>query len=153
MKKLLFFPLLVCLFISSCKKDNSLSYEEQLAKDVALIKQYLADKNLVALSTASGLHYIIEVEGTGGHPTIDNTVTVHYKGYFLDGQVFDQTQAEPISFPLRNVIVGWQEGIPLFKKGGKGKLFLPSGLAYGNNPPQGIPNGAIMAFDVELVDF
>jgi FKBP-type peptidyl-prolyl cis-trans isomerase FkpA len=93
------------------------------------------------------------VQGTGGNPTINDEVTVFYKGYFLDDSVFDQTSSDPISFPLGNVIKGWQEGIPLFKKGGKGKLFLPSVLAYGSNPPPGFPKNAVMIFDVELVDF
>ena len=133
--------------------DDPFSPEEQLAKDIKKIEQYLSDNGLTAQSTASGLHYIIEVEGTGGHPDIDSEVTVDYKGYFLDGEVFDETTSAPATFPLQNVILGWQEGIPLFKKGDKGKLFLPSGLAYGTNPPSGIPSNAVLAFDVELVDF
>jgi FKBP-type peptidyl-prolyl cis-trans isomerase FkpA len=136
-----------------CKKDEILSPEAQLAKDVEKIQDYLTDNNLTAQSTASGLHYIVEVEGDGNHPTINDKVTVFYKGYFLDGKVFDQTGANPVTFPLTNVITGWQEGIPLFKKGGKGKLFLPSGLAYGSYPPNGIPKNAVMIFDVELVNF
>jgi FKBP-type peptidyl-prolyl cis-trans isomerase FkpA len=107
----------------------------------------------VAQSTASGLHYVIEEPGTGGHPTLDDEVTVNYKGYLLDGNVFDQTSGTPITFGLRQVILGWQEGIPLFQKGGKGKLFIPSGLGYGANPPSGIPSRAVLAFDVDLVDF
>ncbi|MFQ5447621.1 MAG: FKBP-type peptidyl-prolyl cis-trans isomerase [Saprospiraceae bacterium] len=141
------------IFFTACKKDNSLTPEEQLAKDTALIQQYLTGNGLAAESTASGLHYIIEEEGSGGHPTVDNEVSVLYKGYFLDGTVFDQTQGQPITFPLSQVIAGWQEGIPLFQKGGKGVLLLPSTLAYGQFPPPGIPKNAVLIFDVELVDF
>ena len=136
-----------------CKKDDSLSPEAQLAKDLEKIQAYFVENNLTAQSTASGLHYIIEVEGDGDHPTLSDDVTVFYKGYFLDGNIFDQTGTDPITFPLANVITGWQEGILLFKKGGKGKLFLPSALAYGSNPPFGIPKNEVMIFDVELVDF
>lgn len=145
--------LFTCLFLTACKKDNSLSAAEQLAKDTGLIEQYLADNGLTAQSTASGLHYIIEDAGSGGHPTVANEVSVLYKGYFLDGTVFDQTQGQSITFPLANVITGWQEGIPLFQKGGKGVLLLPSALAYGKYPPSGIPKNAVLIFDVELVDF
>lgn len=155
MYKFLAFPflLLACMLFASCQKDESLSPEEQLAADIEKIESYLTENNISAQSTASGLHYIIETEGSGDHPTLADEVTVFYKGYFLDGKVFDGTGANPVTFPLNRVITGWQEGIPLFKKGGKGKLFLPSALAYGNRPPQGIPANAVLIFDVELVDF
>lgn len=133
--------------------DESDFEPKQLCLDIYKIETYLADSNLVAQSTASGLHYIIEVEGTGDHPTLTDVVRVHYKGYFTNGTVFDETTANAIAFKLGDVIEGWQEGIQLFKKGGKGKLFVPSGLAYGSNPPAGIPANTVLIFDVELVDF
>lgn len=145
--------LLLALSVTIGCLDDPFSPEEQLAKDTKKIKQYLSDNGLTAQSTASGLHYIIEVEGTGGHPDIDSEVTVDYKGYFLDGEVFDDGGAAPAVFTLNGVIDGWQEGIPLFKKGGKGKLFIPSGLGYGPSGYLDIPSNAVLAFDVELVDF
>ena len=144
---LLFLPAI--LVVSSCTKDP----QQRLEDDIDKIKEYLEEHNLNATSTASGLHILMEVEGTGGHPTISDEVTVHYKGYFLDEEVFDETGAQPATFPLANVITGWQEGIPLFKKGGKGILFIPSALGYGAYPPPGIPKNAVLIFDVELVDF
>ncbi|MCU0346785.1 MAG: FKBP-type peptidyl-prolyl cis-trans isomerase [Saprospiraceae bacterium] len=138
--------------VAGCIPDP-ISAEEQLKTDIKKIEDYLADNNLTAQSTASGLHYIIEEEGTGGHPSATSEVTVNYKGYFLDGGVFDQTNGTPITFSLQNVIEGWTEGIPLFKKGGKGKLFIPSALAYGNSGQGSIPGRTVIAFDVELVDF
>jgi FKBP-type peptidyl-prolyl cis-trans isomerase FkpA len=143
------FLLSFSLLVSSCIKDP----EVQLENDIDKIEKYLDDKGLIALSTESGLHYIIEVEGTGGNPTINDDVTVFYKGYFLNEEVFDETSASPVTFPLANVIEGWQEGIPLFKKGGKGKLLIPSGLGYGLFPPPGIKKNAVLIFDIELVDF
>ena len=140
----------LCLF--ACNKD--LSPEEQLQKDIELIKQYLSDKALTASSTASGLHYIITKEGTGGQPTLQNTVTVKYKGYLLDGSVFDETTGtETATFPLTNLIKGWQEGIPLLKKGGKGTFLLPSALGYGPSGSGSIPANAPLVFEIELVNF
>ena len=148
MKK--FFLLLpLFLLLGACTKDP----ERLLEKDIDKIQDYLDDNGLAAQSTASGLHYIIEVEGTGGHPTINDDVTVFYKGYDLKGDVFDETGAQPVTFPLANVILGWQEGIPLLKKGGKGILLIPSYLAYGAYPPPGIRKNAVLVFEVELVDF
>ena len=67
--------------------------------------------------------------------------------------MFDQTTSGPATFPLSRVIAGWQEGIPLFKKGGKGLLLIPSTIAYGSRGAGSIPPNAPIAFEVELVDF
>ena len=138
-----------------CLADTTL--ESKIAcLDQMKIQQYLTDNNLTAEMTASGLHYIIEEEGVGNaHPTPTDQVEVHYQGYLLDDRVFDQSGADPVKFLLSSVIDGWEEGIRLFKKGGKGKLFIPSSLAYRSSPPDGsgIPPNAALAFDVELVDF
>lgn len=118
------------------------------------IEEYLEENGLVAESTADGIYYIIEREGTGERPNILNTVTVHYRGYFLDGEEFDSSYArnEVSTFPLSGVIVGWQLGIPLFREGGKGTLFIPSELAYGRNGRGSIPGNTVLAFDIELFD-
>jgi len=116
------------------------------------IENYLVGTNETATKTATGLHYIIEQEGDGEHPTIADDVTVTYTGYFTNGEVFDMS-TDPITFPLSGVIEGWQEGIPLLSRGGAGKLLIPSHLGYGGNPPNGIPENAVLVFDVELIDF
>ena len=149
MKYLLYCALFATVFFSACKKD--LSFEEQLASDTEKIQNYLTDKGLTADSITSGLHYIIEVEGSGGHPGLTSNIKVTYKGYYLDDMIFDP--GGTIQFNLQEVITGWQEGIPLFQKGGKGKLLIPSYLAYGSNPPSGVRKNAPMVFDVELLDF
>lgn len=139
-------------FIVSCKKD--LSPEEQLQKDIGLIRQYLADNNLKADSTGSGLYYIITKEGTGDNPPASSTVTVKYKGYLLDGTVFDETSgSSTATFPLFNLIQGWQEGIPLLKKDGKGTFLIPSYLGYGSSPVGSIPANSVLIFEIELVKF
>ncbi len=119
------------------------------------ILNYLEVNEIMAQSTPSGLHYHISKEGDGQHPSIDDEVSVYYKGYFLNGDVFDERSRplSPISFPLRNVILGWQEGIPLLSRGGEATLFIPAHLGYGSNPPSGIPTNSVLIFDVELVDF
>lgn len=135
-------------------KDKSLSPEEQLQEDIAQIQQNLKDKGLTAQSTASGLHYIITQEGVGPHPTLQNKVTVRYKGYFLDGGVFDETSGtDTISFSLTGVITGWQECVPLLKAGGKGTFWLPSALAYGPDGTFGIAPNTPLVFEIELVSF
>ena len=124
------------------------------ADDIS-IRQFLADEGIEALSTDEGLYYTIDVEGTGPNPTSSDQVTVNYEGFLLTGDKFDSSldRGTPATFSLENVIQGWQLGIPLLKEGGRGKLFIPSHLAYGGNSPQGsiIPPFAILQFDVELL--
>ena len=147
-------PTLLLLSLFSCEKG--LTDEQQLEADIKKIQEYLADHNLTAQSTVSGLHYIITTEGSGGHPSISSTVTVRYVGKLLKNEkVFDQTNGnDTATFPLNKVIEGWQIGIPLLQKGGKGTFFIPSALGYG---PYGsgstIPANAPLIFEVELVNF
>lgn len=68
-------------------------------------------------------------------------------------KIFDQTTGSPVSFPLQNLIEGWQEGIPKLKKGGKGTFFIPSALGYGPYGSGDIPANAPLIFEIELVNF
>ena len=133
---------------TACNKDD------QSEKDRQAIQQYLTDHRLSATEHSSGIFYILDTPGSGGSPTISSTVTVRYKGYYLDGVVFDQTNgSDTVQFPLSGLISGWQIAIPLLQKGGKGTFFIPSGLGYGSNPPFGVRADAVLVFEIELVDF
>jgi len=97
------------------------------------------------------LYYVIEEPGSSEHPTINDQVTVNYIGFLLNGDVFDQDFN--ITFGLDQVIPGWQEGIPLFGKGGKGLLIIPSHLGYGDRTLTGIPANSVIVFEIHLLDF
>ena len=141
---------LLCLFLfASCMNDFDVP--ESLNQSDADIVKYIADNNINAQKSSSGLYYIIEEEGTGTTPATDSNVTVAYKGYLLDGTVFDQSSSSGISFNLNQVIPGWTEGLTYFKEGGKGKLIVPPHLAYGANGTNGIPGGAVLVFDISLL--
>jgi len=120
------------------------------------IKDYIAANNLSAERTDDGLYYIITKDGVGVNPDISSTVTVHYKGYLLNGNIFDSSydRGKTSTFPLTGVIEGWQLGIPLLKQGGAGTLIIPAELAYGSNPPSGsiIGKNEVLAFDIELFE-
>lgn len=147
--------ILIALFlvvgvISSCKKD--LSPEKQAEKDEKLITEFVAKNNIVATRHSSGIYYHIDAAGTGTKPTLSSTVTVNYEGKLLNGNVFDKSNA-PVPFALNRLIVGWQIGIPLVAKGGKIRLIVPSGLAYGSSSPgSGIPKNAVLDFKIDLID-
>ena len=80
-----------------------------------------------------------------------NDVTVDYSGYFRNGCNFDANNG--ITFGLLNLIPGWQEGIPLVGTCGSIQLFVIPELGYGANPPNGIPEGEPLIFDINLLDF
>lgn len=104
------------------------------------------------VKTESGLQYRIIEQGTGKVPSEENLVKVHYKGTYANGFVFDQTTDEPAEFLLGGVISGFREGTRLINEGGKIELFIPPVIGYGNNPPNGIIPGAILVFEVELIE-
>jgi FKBP-type peptidyl-prolyl cis-trans isomerase FkpA len=149
MKQLLSTLLVLTLFIS-CSKDTK-TVTDYTAKNEQEIKDYLAKNNLTAQRSTSGLYYIINEQGTGTQPTAASNVTVAYKGYFTNGNVFDQSKAEGISFGLNQVIKGWTEGIPYFKAGGSGVLLVPAHLGYGSYNYGPIPGGSVLIFDVKLI--
>ncbi len=148
------FSLLLLLVIAtSCMKtENAPDYS---ATDKKIIEDYLtAHNDTTAQSTASGLYYIIQKPGAGAHPTIYSTITVNYKGYLTDGTVFDASASgDPFTYPLSNLIAGWQQGIPLISPGGKIQLFIPSALGYGASPTGTIPSNSVLIFDIELIKF
>ena len=143
---------LVSLLFVSCLSDNEASkpvdYTVQNEKEIV---DYIAKNNLTATKTDSGLYYVINEAGIGAQPTASSNVTVAYKGYFTNGNVFDQSNAAGISFGLNQVIKGWTEGIPFFKEGGNGVLLIPSRLGYGGNDNGPIPGGSVLIFDVKLI--
>ena len=147
MKKYLYLFTLVFVFIS-CSDKTDTSFEPETEQDII---QYIEDNNLNATRSNSGLYYVINNEGSGARPTSTSNVTVDYKGYFLDGVVFDESNSNGISFGLNQVIPGWTEGIQLFKEGGEGMLLIPYNLGYGINGRSSIPGGAVLIFDIHLI--
>ena len=143
---------LISLLFVSCLSDKEASkpvdYTVQNEKEIV---DYIAKNNLTATKTDSGLYYVVKEVGTGAQPTASSNVTVAYKGYFTNGNIFDQSDSAGISFGLNQVIKGWTEGIPYFKEGGNGVLLIPSHLGYGSDGSGPIPGGSFLIFDVKLI--
>ncbi len=94
------------------------------------------------------------VVGTGAEAVPGSTVTVDYVGALTDGTVFDASANHGtggFSFGLGNgqVIKGWDQGVAGMKVGGKRRLIIPPGLAYGDQAVGGvIPANATLVFEV-----
>jgi peptidylprolyl isomerase len=107
------------------------------------------------LKDGDGIKYWDVAEGKGDECKPGATVTIHYTGWTLDGKMFDSsvTRGEAATFPLGDLIKGWQKGIPGMKPGGKRRLLIPWKLAYGEEgSPPTIPAKADLIFEVELFE-
>ncbi|SKB38996.1 FKBP-type peptidyl-prolyl cis-trans isomerase [Salegentibacter holothuriorum] len=144
-----FLALLLVFFISCSDDDEQVDY---ISLNDQEIQDYLEANDLQAEKSVSGLYYVVDNEGDGAQPKTTDQVRVAYKGYYTDGEVFDQSPADGISFSLRQVIPGWTEGITYFKEGGNGILLVPSHLGYGFNDYRGIPGGSVLIFEINLIE-
>lgn len=107
------------------------------------------------ITLPSGLQYEILKKGSGSKPKAADKVKCHYHGTLVNGTVFDSSvqRGEPAVFGVSQVIPGWVEALQLMETGSKWRLFIPSGLAYGEHGAGDVigPNSTLI-FDVELLD-
>ena len=125
--------------------------EDEKAASAAFADEVAAEPG--AERTDSGIVFVPVTEGDGDNPTASDTVTVHYHGTLRDGTVFDSSvdRGQPATFSLGGVIPCWTEGVQKIRVGGKAKLLCPADIAYGDAGRPGIPGGAALLFEVELL--
>jgi len=138
------------------QEKQAKEHEEQAAKGKSEGEAFLAEnaKKDGVKTTASGLQYEVEREGSGPSPKATDQVTVNYRGTLIDGTEFDSSysRGEPVTFELDKVIPGWTEGVQLMNKGAKFKFYIPSDLAYGERGAGNrIPPNSTLIFEVELL--
>lgn len=148
---------LATLVLIGCGGGGSASFEAAKAgTQDADMQTYLKEQGLYgkATKTPSGIYYVMEKEGEGAHPTPTETITAHYHGTLLNGNIFDSSvdRGVPFKFQLGRVIKGWQEAMGMMKPGGKGKFVIPSALAYGERGAgASIPPNSPLVFEIELL--
>jgi FKBP-type peptidyl-prolyl cis-trans isomerase FklB len=111
-------------------------------------------KRKEVVTLASGLQYEVIKAGEGPKPIMTDKITAHYRGTFLDGNVFDSSidRGQPATFPVNGVIQGWIEALLLMNTGSEWKLYIPYNLAYGEKgAPPNIPPYATLIFDINLL--
>ena len=146
--------------LSKYMQEKQQAYLEKLkqaseTESAAFFAKLKENKNVVVLP--DGLCYEIVKPGTGDYPKPTQVVKVNYTGKFLNNTVFDSTAGHnppgPVEIGLDQVIPGWTEGIQKINAGGQIRLYIPGNLAYGDQPPRGMPPDATLIFDVELISF
>jgi len=136
---------------------------KQKAREAKGIDDYVAKNHLPNIQKSKGGVYVsVEDAGTGPKADTGKLAMVRYKGYYLTGEVFDtnidstkghaSAEGYPVTVGAHGVIPGWEEALPFFGKGGKGKIVVPSALGYGPQPYNGIPGNSTLVFDLEIVD-
>jgi FKBP-type peptidyl-prolyl cis-trans isomerase len=149
------------------KKQQAAQAKQALAQKALIktqdadIKKYLAANNITnATKTETGLYIAVDKQGEGALPKKGSKLTMNYDGKLLDGTKFDSNidsafnHVTPFSFKLGQgqVIQGWDQGLQQFKVGSKGRLIIPSALAYGPNAQGKIPANSVLDFAVEVLD-
>lgn len=135
------------------RKIQQFKYEKNLTEGRAFLN---SNKNAPGVVTLpSGLQYKTVTRGTGAKPTSTDKVTVHYHGTLINGTIFDSSveRKQPIEMTVNQVIPGWIEALQLMPVGSKWILYIPSELAYGENPRPGGPiePNSTLIFEVELL--
>ena len=150
------------------REETMADYQKEVEKlrdrELSVIKKYI-DKNNVKAELTNGVYVEVKDKGAGVPVIPGKEVFIKYNGYNFEGKYFDsnidstkQSQRHdlaPISFIAgqQGAIQGMLMGVMSFNKGGKGRIFIPSVLAYGpqGSPPAIQPNENLI-FDVEIVD-
>ena len=139
------------LALAACQPK---SLPDQSSKSEAFLAQNAKQAGVQALP--SGLQYKVVRSGAPGglRPALGDDVKVNYEGKLIDGTVFDSSyeRGVPAAMPLRGLIPGWQEALPLMRPGDEWILYVPPKLGYGEEGAGGkIPPGAALIFRIELL--
>jgi FKBP-type peptidyl-prolyl cis-trans isomerase len=132
--------------------------EALAASNAKLAKEFLArNANAAGITTMpSGLQYRVLAAGAAKAepPAPTDQVTLRYRVSLADGTVLDRSEDHPQKQPMfrvNRVIPAWREALLAMRPGAKWKLFVPPELGYGANSPPPIPPGALLIFDLDLL--
>jgi FKBP-type peptidyl-prolyl cis-trans isomerase FkpA len=144
----------LCFFSCNKTDDNTTRCAPVIAAapsaEVSTLQAYLSANAISAVADSRGFFYIIHRDGDANrHPTVCSKIRISYTGRLTNGQQFDASASH--DFVLGNLILGWQEGLPLIGEGGSITLYLPPSLGYGSQASGSIPANSILVFTIELL--
>jgi peptidylprolyl isomerase/FKBP-type peptidyl-prolyl cis-trans isomerase FklB len=153
MKRALILCAAAALALSACHKQAA-ALPDQTDKAKAFLAQNARAPGVHVLP--DGLQYKVVRSGPadGLRPQVGDEVKVNYEGKLVDGAVFDSSyeRGTPAAMPLKGLIKGWQEALPLMRPGDEWILYVPPALGYGEEGAGGtIPPGAALIFRIELL--
>lgn len=93
------------------------------------------------------------IVGTGAEVLPTSTLTVHYVLMtWSDGKLIESSwSGEPATFPLAQVVEGWQKGLPGAKQGGRRLLVIPPDMGYGASGAGPIKPNETLIFAVDII--
>jgi len=133
------------------REEEEMEKSGEAAKGIAAMEAFLKEKNITAQKTGKGTFVLIKEQGTGPMADSGKYVTVKYTGRTLEKDSVFDSGTYPLQLGTGAVISGWDEGLKLFRQGGKGTLYIPGFRAYGKNHPNFKPFQS-MIFDVEMLN-
>jgi FKBP-type peptidyl-prolyl cis-trans isomerase len=161
MKKSIFAVFLIMMVCASASiaqtKKRTVTRKKRTTTKITTTKIMTNNStNQSAVTTASGLTYIITKKGTGARLKAGDEAIVNYTGLLTNGTKFDSSldRGEPFSFPLGagRVIKGWDEGVQKLRVGDHATLIIPPSIGYGSRGAGGdIPPNATLIFIIEVV--
>ncbi len=159
--------------MKSVRSYKSMKYEVQLLEVIPDMEAYeqsrieaytdtiMGVETIYDTITEATMYYVVDLPNdTGSTIAVDSVVEIAYKGYLIDGRVFDESaEGEPFEFTVgeeSGVIEGWNLGVTRFREGEKGRLIISYPLAYGelgrmSQNIVAIPPYETLVFDIEIV--
>jgi FKBP-type peptidyl-prolyl cis-trans isomerase FkpA len=131
---------------------------EMEAAEMQNILTKLIDKGYDIDTTANGVYYVIDEEGTGPTVKTGDTCYVEYVGYLPDGNIFEssgdyyQDGIMEFIFPNENMIAGFNDGLTVMNKGAKIEMIIPSSKAFGSVGTSFVPPYTTVIIVTQLDD-
>lgn len=151
MRKISFVVLVLATVFASCAKSSDKDCSDVMvtapASEVQALRTYLEQNGITATEDPRGFFYTIQSAGDK-KPTVCSMVTISYTGKLTNGTQFDAS--DNATYYLGQLIVGWQEGLPLIGTGGSIVLYIPPSLGYGSVDYPPIPANSNLIFTIGL---
>lgn len=144
----------IILIFVSCSIETYATKKNDANQEIL---SYMLENKIDAVSNPSGLVFVKIEDGDGCFPKTGDKVAFHYKGYYLNGEIFDSSYDKP--YPLivelgnEMIIKGLEEALLLMDKGSKAKVLIPFYLAYNDMENAPVPPFSNLIFELEMIDF